>query len=151
MKLKNSTIITLCNAGILNTTEHDVPVKDAYKAFAFRKSLQKSLGVIIEKEKDLRVAAGIDPKNPDAATEEQRKRFEELYGEFLNDETEVKASVMSYESYHALANENKQVKIQIPVQTKEGKPVTKTIFADPFRDCEDLLEGVLWVAPEEED
>lgn len=150
MKLKNSTIIALCNAGILNTTEHEVPVKDAYKAFRFRKSLQKAIGGILEKEKDLHIAAGIDPNNMEAATEEQKKRFEELYAEFLNDEVEIEAKTMSYESFHALACENKQVKLQVPVITSDGKQVTKTIFADPFRECEDLLEGVLWSAPEED-
>lgn len=150
MKLKNSTIIALCNAGILNTTEHDVPVKDAYKAFRFRKSLQKILDDLLEREKDLRRTAGIDPNNPDAATEEQNKRFEELRNEFLKEEVEIDTKTMSYESYHILSKENRQVSIQFPITTKEGKQTTKTIFMDPYRDCEDLLEGVLWEAPEEE-
>ena len=42
MKLRNNVIVSLINLGIQATTEHDVPVKDAYKAYAFRHAIEKA-------------------------------------------------------------------------------------------------------------
>lgn len=146
MKLEIVKILALINNGVLNTTEHDVPVADAYKASKFRRELKKAFDEIVEKEKALAETAGIDLNKTDEATEEQKNRFAELRAEMLKDEMELNVKPMPYESFHALAKENRQVPVQLP--GADGKSVT--INVDPFRNCEDILEGILWTAPVEE-
>ena len=157
MKLKNNIIISLMNMGISATTEHDVPVKDAYKAYAFRHAIEKANKD--DKRKGLVKSAGIEDgqkfdermkelrklkKENNLSEEEQKEfadmeeklnKFNELYNELLNDESEIgNIKVMSYESYHALAKENRG---------KDGKP-------DIFSILDGELEGVLWEAPKED-
>lgn len=159
MKLKNTVIVSLINLGIQATTEHDVPVKDAYKAYAFRHAIEKSHKEFEDKRPGLVKSAGIeDGQKFDERMKELRKiekegklsdkekkelaemteklnKFNELYTELLNDESEIgNIKVMSYESYHALAKENRG---------KEGKP-------DIFSIMQGELEGILWEAPKEE-
>ena len=154
-KLKNSTIVTLQGLGIQGTTEHDVPVKDAYKAYAFRHAVGKAGKELDEKRQELVKAAGIEnPEKFDARMKELRElksptkeqgaelagmkdkldKFNALYKELLDDDTELEGvKVMPYESYHALAKENRG---------KEGKP-------DIFSLMQGELEGILWEAPKE--
>lgn len=156
MKLKNNIIISLVNLGISATTEHDVPVKDAYKAYAFRHAVEKANKDLEDKRQGLVKSAGIeDGQKFDERMKELRKKgelteeekgelsemtgklnkFNELYNELLSDESEIgNIKVMSYESYHALAKENRG---------KEGKP-------DIFSIMQGELEGILWEAPKEE-
>lgn len=156
MKLKNNIIISLVNLGISATTEHDVPVKDAYKAYAFRHAIEKANKDLEDKRQGLVKSAGIEDgqkfdermkelRKLDKPTEEEKKelaemegklkKFNELYNELLVDETELEGvKVMAYESYHALAKENRG---------KEGKPDIFSILAGE-------LEGVLWEAPKED-
>lgn len=159
MKLKNNVILSLINLGISATTEHDVPVKDAYKAYAFRHAIEKANKDLEDKRQGLVKSAGIeDGQKFDERMKELRKlekesklsgkekeelsemtgkleKFNELYTELLNDESEIgDIKVMSYESYHALAKENRG---------KEGKPDIFSILAGE-------LEGILWEAPKEE-
>ena len=156
MKLKNNIIISLVNLGISATTEHDVPVKDAYKAYAFRHAIEKANKDLDEKRQGLVKSAGIeDGQKFDERMKELRKKgelteeekgelaemtgklnkFNELYNELLNDESELEGvKVMAYESYHALAKENRG---------KDGKPDIFSLLAGE-------LEGVLWEAPKEE-
>lgn len=131
MKIKNSLIIALCNTGLLNTTEHDVPAKDAYKASKFRREVGKAIQDIAKREEELKAEAG-----------EDKERLDALRREMLADETEISVTPMPYESYHALAKENRAVR----VFDAEGKLLG--IF-DPFRAFENDLEGVLWTAPQE--
>ena len=157
MKLKNSVIIALVQQGISATTAHEVPVKDAYKAFRFKNAVEKANKAIDEKRPGLIKEAGIEDgqkvddrikelraiKEP---TEEQQKeleemveklkKFNELYTELLKDESELEGvKTMPYESYHALAKENKDVNKNLDIFE---------VFAGE-------LEGVLWVAPKEEE
>ena len=156
MKLKNNIIISLVNLGISATTEHDVPVKDAYKAYAFRHAVEKANKDLEDKRQGLVKSAGIEDgqkfdermkelRKKDNLTEEEKgelaemegklKKFNDLYNELLSDETELEGvKVMAYESYHALAKENRG---------KEGKPDIFSLLAGE-------LEGVLWEAPKEE-
>ena len=145
MKVAISTVIALVNNGLLNTTEHDVPVADAYKASKFRRELKKAFDEIVEREKALAETAGIDINEMDKASDEAKAKFQDLRAEMFKDEIELNVKPMPYESFHALAKENRQTPIQLP--GAEGK----TITVDPFRNCEDILEGILWVAPEEEE
>lgn len=150
MKLKNNEIIAMVNAGLLNTTEHDVPAADAYKSYKFRKAVEKAFNAIAEKDRDLPKTAGVeDGKEP---TEEQTKKIIELRIALYNDETELEGNVvpMSWEGFHALANENKRTAIQIPTGEKneDGSPKFATQFVDTFRACEDILDGILFKAEE---
>jgi len=157
MKLKNNIILSLINLGIQGTTEHDVPVKDAYKAYAFRHAIEKAGKAIDEKRQGLVKSAGIEDgqkfdermkelRKIEKPTEEQKKelsgmqekldKFQSLYNELLNDESELEGvKTMSYESYHALAKENRG---------KDNKP-------DIFSIMQADLEGKLWEAPKEEE
>lgn len=143
MTLKNHIIIALVNSGLLSTTEHDVPAKDAYKAYKFRKAIGKAFNELLEKEKDFPKLAGVeDGKEP---TEEQAKRITELRVEMLNDESDLgDIKTMGYESYHILANENRRT--TVPIQ--DGDKVVNRIV-DIFQAFQEALEGVLWEAPEE--
>lgn len=154
--LKNSTIIGLINCGLLSTTEHDVPVKDAYKAYAFRHAVEKANKAIEEKQQGLVKSVGIENgqqfdermqellaiTNPTkeqaeelAGMNDKLSKFNALFKELLDDSTELEGvKAMSYESYHALAKENRG---------GNGKPDIFSIFAGE-------LEGILWIAPKED-
>ena len=150
MELENSIVIRLVNSGILNTTEHDVPAEDAYKSYKFRKSLEKAFKEIAEKDKELPKTAGVEEgKEP---TREQEKKIIELREALYNDKSDLGNIIpLSWASYHSLANENKKVAVQIPINEKDenGNPKFVTQFIDVFRACEDLLDGVLFKAPED--
>ena len=147
MKLKNNEIIALVNAGLLNTTEHDVPAADAYKSYKFRKAVEKAFNAIAEKDRELPKTAGVeDGKEP---TEEQTKKIVELRVALYNDETELEGNIipMSWDGFHALANENKRTAIQVPAGLREdGSTKFITQFVDTFRACEGILEGILFKA-----
>ena len=147
MKLKNNEIIALVNAGLLNTTEHDVPAADAYKSYKFRKAVEKAFNAIAEKDRELPKTAGVEVgKEP---TEEQTKKIVELRVALYNDETELEGNIvpMSWEGFHALANENKRTAIQVPAGLREdGSTKFITQFVDTFRACEGILEGILFEA-----
>lgn len=138
MTLKNHIIIALVNSGLLSTTEHDVPAKDAYKVYKFRKAVGKAYQDLADKERDFPKLAGVeDGKEP---TEEQTKRITELRVEMLNDETDLgDIKTMGFDSYHILAGENRKTPVQIPV---DGKVVTN--YIDIFQAFQEALEGVLW-------
>jgi hypothetical protein len=150
MKLKNNEIIALVNAGLLNTTEHDVPAADAYKSYKFRKAVEKAFNAIAEKDRELPKTAGVeDGKEP---TEEQTKKIVELRVALYNDETELEGNIvpMSWEGFHALANENKRTAVQVPIGEKneDGSQKYTTQFVDVFRACESIIEGVLFKVEE---
>ena len=146
MKLKNNEIIALVNAGLLNTTEHDVPAADAYKAYKFRKAVDKAFDAIAEKDRELPKTAGVE--NGKEPTEEQTKKIIELRTALYNDETELEGNIvpMSWEGFHALANENKRTAVQIPTgeANEDGSQKFATQFVDTFRACEGILDGVLF-------
>ena len=146
MKVQIANIIALVKNGVLNTTEHDVQAADAYKASKFRRELRKACDEIVEREKSLAAEAGFDINRIENASAEQKARFDALRAEMLKDEIDIAVKPMPYESFHALAKENRH--IPLPLPGEDGKP--RTVMADPFRNCEDLLEGLLWIAPEDE-
>lgn len=140
MKAANNLIIALINSGLLGTTEHDVPAKDAYKVYKFRKAVGKAYNELAEKEKDFPKEAGVEEgKEP---TEEQNKRISELRLEMLNDESDLgDIKTIPFESFHALAAENKRTPYR-----GQGE---ETLYIDFFRVFEERLEGVLWKEEEE--
>lgn len=152
MKIKTNVLITLANSGLLFATEHDIPAADAYKASKFRREVEKQIKDLAEREKALYKDAGIDDPEAKEIEQEKVERFNRLRAEFLKDEVEIAdIKPMSYESYHALAKENRKVAIQVPKTDSDGKQTTETVYADPYRACEDILEGILWKAPDEEE
>ena len=172
MKLKNTTILSLVNMGLLNTTEHDVAAEDAYKSYKFRKAIEKASKVIDEKRAELVKTAGIedgakfDERRKELAGKirsekeqkeldelnEKLKKFEELYNELMKDESDLGDNIipMSWAGFHALSNENKRTAVQVPTGEKneDGSPKMETRFVDVFRACESLLDGVLFKADE---
>ena len=166
MKLKNQIIQNLISNGIANTTDHSVDPKHAYKVYTFRHEVLKAGKTIDDKRQELVKPAGIEDgqkfderrKELEALASmneaEQKeydemlaklKRFSELYGELMNDETEINVKTIPYEEFHKLANENKQVPVQIPGQ--DGKP--QTILVDFYMAFREDLKDVLWAVPEE--
>ena len=157
--LKNSIIVALIQNGLLRTTEHDVPVADAYKAFKFRTAVDKANREIDEKCQGLVKSVGIENgqtfdarlqelRSAENPTEEQKQelaemqkklaKFKELYVELMNDESELEGvRSMPYASFHALANENRAL-----IAPGGERPI------DIFSIFATELENVLWVAPE---
>lgn len=157
MKIKNQLVVALVNAGLLSITAHEVPVKDAYKAIKFKSEIDKANKAIDEKRVGLVEGAGIEDgqkfderlkelralaspsedeqKELDGAVE-KLKKFQELYAELMNDETEIDVKTMPFESFHILAKENRETRVG-------GQTIDIfTVFASE-------LEGILWVAPSE--
>lgn len=166
-KLKNSLIRDLCDNGLINTTDHSVDVKHAYKVYNFRREVLKAGDVILEKRAELVKAAGIEDaekyderkaelKKKVNRTEDEQKeldemevmftRFRELYDQLLADETELDIKAIPYEEYHKLANENKETPFFRVLP--DGQRVKSSVdFFFAFRDD---LENILWVAPVED-
>lgn len=175
MKIKNSLILALSTNGIANTTNHEVPAKDAYKAFKFKNGIAKATEEIEKKREGLVKEAGIEDakKFEDrrreleavaSPTEEQKQeladlnaqfdKFRELWDELLKDETDVEGvKTMSFESYHALSRENRQTRVQVASGEKdsEGNPKMTTVLFDLFQVFMGELENILWKAPDDEE
>ncbi|MBO7510242.1 MAG: hypothetical protein J6T35_03580 [Bacteroidales bacterium] len=156
--MKKSEIILLANAGIQSITNHSLDTAQAYKVVKFRKAFNAALDAIAEDQKALLKESGIGEdtqsfnkemdelrkanRTPEQEAklkemEAQLKRYNEMNGELLKEEVTLDTKTMPYEAWHTLQNENKAV----------GEP--KRDLLSGF--VEDLLEGVLWVAPEEEE
>ena len=150
--MKKQTIIVLANAGIAAMTNHSLAPEHAYKVVKFRKALNAALEAIGKDEETIRKDAGID--DPQAFDKElgelresnanhkrleemeaQLKRFNELRMEMLKEEVTLDCKAMPYEDWRKLQNENKEVGDK-KVDLLSGY-------------VEDVLEGVLWTAPEE--
>ncbi len=156
--MKKSDIIILSNLGAGLITNHNIPVEHAYKVVKFRKGLQSALESLGRDEEALRKDAGIEDakafndelqklRDAEGRTAEQQKRLDEmeaqlrrflaLRGQLLNEEVELDCKTMPYEAWHALQKENCEREVN-------GK---KMDVLSGY--AEDLLEGVLWQAPEE--
>jgi len=159
--MKNSEIIALVNNGAAAFTNYSLSPAHAYKAFKFKKVLKKAFDSIAANEQELPKEAGIEDskafddkfkelreiENP---TEEQKKELEEckakyekfidLRQQLLNDDTPLEGiKTLPYEEWFSLRYENKALKLA------NGREVE--VFPDW---AEEILEGVLWEAPEEE-
>lgn len=156
--MKNSDVVYLVNSGVQLTTGHSLSNASAYKAFKFRKVISSILNSVSEGEKGLLTEVGIDDASKfderlavlratDKPTEEEVKELEtmqaqlekysglrdQLYSEEA-DLSSVKA--MNYDDWRKLQNENKEVEVN---------GVKKDVFSGKV---EELLEGVLWAAPD---
>ena len=157
--MKNSDVVYLVNSGVQLTTGHSLSNASAYKAFKFRKVISSVLNSVSEGEKGLLTEVGIEDASKfderlavlratEKPTEEEVKELEtmqaqlekysglrdQLYSEEA-DLSSVKA--MNYDDWRKLQNENKEVEVN---------GVKKDVFSGKV---EELLEGVLWAAPEE--
>ena len=165
MKFKNQLIQNLVSNGLEATTDHSLEYKDAYKIFKFKKGIADANKAIEEKRQELVKTAGIEdgqkfderrkelealPQMNEAEQKEydemleKLKKFGELYNELLNDESEVEIKTISFEAYHKLANENKQVPVTIP-----GKDKPQTILVDFYMAFREPLKDKLWIEPED--
>lgn len=161
MKLKNYIIKNLVDNGLENTTDHDLSAAHAYKVFKFRDEVAKANKEVDEKRvklvKDIIGDGGEFEKKRDELsklaerTEEQQKeldglnakltKFNELYVELMNDESELNVKTIPFEEYHLLARENKKT----PVMTGG-----KEAYIDFFTVFRSVLKGILWEEPVED-
>ena len=149
--MTNQEVRVLLFSGVLDATALTLPAKSAYKLYKL-KSLRKAIETIQDSEKELAVKAGIDDTSAfDTRMEELRKietpteaeekeiaemnqklsTFNEMRFELYKEDADVTATAMVYEDWHELKKEN---------HTKDR---------DIFSPVETLLEGILWLAPEE--
>ena len=147
--MKNIDILNLANAGVFSVSANTFDAAHAYKVVKFKSAVRKAAVAIDEQQKELTKEAGIeDPQafdkeraelikskaNPERLEQlnAQFKRLLELREKFYNDDVELEGvRTIPYEQFFALQKENKDI---------QGKPL------DAFAD---ILEGVLWAAPEE--
>ena len=151
--MNKADIINLVNAGVPGITNLTLDGKHAYKVLKFRRALLAVHGQLRDEFSAIFKEAGIeDPQAFDkernelqaiaSRTPEQEARlaeldktfarYKELEGEMLKEEVKLDCVPMPYEDFHALQKENE-----------------KTCPALTHGYIEDVLEGVLWTAPEE--
>ena len=144
--MKNYDIINLVNCGVLVITANDIEASHAYKVLKFKKAVRKAYEAIIDSDKAFLEEVGItDPeafdKERKEATDPARiaemgktaRRLFELRKARDNEDAALEGvKTIPYEVFHALQKENKDI---------QGKPLNA---------FEDILEGVLWEAQEEE-
>jgi hypothetical protein len=151
--MNKADIINLVNAGVPGITNLTLDGKHAYKVLKFRRALLAVHGQIrdefsaIFKEADIEDPQAFDKERNELralssrTTEQEARlaeldktfvRYKELEGEMLKEEVKLDCVPMPYEDFHALQRENE-----------------KTCPAIAHGYVEDVLEGVLWTAPEE--
>ena len=151
--MNKADIINLVNAGVPGITNHTIDGKHAYKVLKFRRAVLAAYNPLADEYNAIRKEAGIDdPQAFDkereelhintARTPEQEKRmaemdktfarYKELEHEMMTEEVKLDCVPMPYEAFHALQVENE-----------------KTCPALSHGYIEDVLENVLWVAPED--
>ena len=157
--LTNQNVITLLNMGFSQVTNHTLPVEHAYKVVKMRKALSEDYEKFAKDEEALRKDAGIENaveldkeldelrKNEKRTKEQEKrlkemedmlKRYHEMRNELLKSEAKLEGvKAMPYDAWHLLQKENAEKVIG-------GKAVD---LLPGF--VEDMLEGILWNAPEE--
>lgn len=151
--MNKADIINLVNAGVLGITNLTLDGKHAYKVLKLRRALLAVHGQIRDEFSAIFKEAGIeDPRAFDkernelralssrtteqgarlAALDKTFARYKELEEEMLKEEVKLDCVPMPYEDFHALQKENEKI---CPA------------LAHGY--VEDVLEGVLWTAPED--
>ena len=156
--MKNKDIITLANCGVLSITAHDIPAAHAYKVLKFKKAVKAAMQAFQDSERAIFSDCGVtdtdgfnrrlnELRNKELTKEEKaelsgmEKTISEIHGlqgELKNEDVAIDVKAMPYDVWHDLQNENKAVNIF-------GKTVDVL-----SGDVEEILEGILWVDPEEE-
>jgi len=146
--MKHIDILNLANAGVLAITANNLDAAHAYKVLKFKKAVKKAFESIMESEREILKEAGIEDA---AAFDKERKeliesgsnkerldeldkqlsRVIELRGNLYKEEVELDCKTIPFEQFHLLQRENREI---------PGKPLNT---------FEEVLEGVLWSAPEE--
>lgn len=148
--MKNGEIFNLVNNGVLNITANELDATHAYKVVKFKRTMKKAYDAIIETEKDFLKEVGIKDaqafddemealkksgENPEKLEkmDAQIKRLNEMRSNVLKEDVTLEdVKTMPYEQFHILQKEN----ARLPHR--------------PLNNFEDVLEGVLWTAPESE-
>lgn len=147
--MKNFQILAITDAGITAITANDLDASHAYKVVKFKRAISKAVSAIADAERSLLKEVKVE--DIDAFNKERKElkesgknakrleemdktlsRFNELKTALYNEEadlSEVKA--IPFEQFHLLQRENREI---------PGKPLNT---------FEEVLEGVLWSAPEE--
>lgn len=149
--MKNIDILNLANTGVFLISANTLDAAHAYKVIKFKGAVRKVAEAVDEEQKAIAKEAGIEDtatfdkeraelrktnSNPErlAELDKQLARFIELRENFYKEPVKLEGvKTIPYEQFFALQKENKDL---------EGKPLEA--YAD-------LLEGVLWVAPEEKE
>ena len=155
--MKNKDIITLVNRGVLSITAHDIPAAHAYKVLKFKKAVKAAMLSFQDAERAIFSDCGVADtegfnkrlnelrgrlQNEEEKTElaEMEKAIAEIQGlqkELKNEDVVLDVKTMPYDVWHELQNENKAVPF--------GE-LTRDVLSG---EVEELLEGVLWEAPNE--
>ena len=147
--MKHIDILNLTNAGVLAITANDLDAAHAYKVLKFKKAIKKAFESIMESEREILKESGIEDavafdkerkeliesgSNKERLDElnKQLSRVIELRGNLYKEEVELDCKTIPFEQFHLLQCENKD------------------LANKPLNAFEDLLEGVLWEAPNEE-
>lgn len=149
--MKNIDILNLANTGVFLISANTLDAAHAYKVIKFKGAVRKVAEAVDEEQKAIAKEAGIEDtatfdkeraelrktnSNPErlAELDKQLARFIELRENFYKEPVKLEGvKTIPYEQFFALQKENKDL---------EGKPLEA--YAD-------LLEGVLWAAPEEKE
>lgn len=164
-RISNRKLWQLQLSGIQNMTCHDVPAAHAYKAVKLKQEVQKAVEALSAEARKLMDEVGITDMDADrkrltdlkdrrsSLTEQELKeydtlsdkikRYEELESALMDEEVEINVKTMPYDVWHALQRENAKRSIRI------GGKVLYDV--DLLTELENTLEGILWVAPEEND
>lgn len=159
--MNKADIFNLVNAGVANITNLTLDGKHAYKVLKFRRALTGAYRSLLEEIRAIQKDAGIDDPQafdkelaglrekakpytdngkeipseiggPLAESEATFARYKALEKALMDDSVKLDCIAMPYDAFHALQKENE-----------------KTCPALAHGYIEDVLEGVLWTAPDE--
>lgn len=148
--MKKLEILSLRNAGILAISANNLDSAHAYKVLKFKRAVKAALDGIMESERAILEEVGIKDaeafdkernelqksgENPERLEEldKQMERLVELRKVLYEEDVTLEGvKTLPYDQWHALQAEN------------------KALSHRPLNVFEDLLEGILWAAPEEE-
>lgn len=147
--MKNKDIVLLVQAGILELTTLCLTPDEAYGFFKLRKSLRAAFEQVCSDEREMLFSVGIDdmqtftarfeflkgitlPSYADSAEMDRISKtlseFNQLHSKLFEEDVEIKPFPLTYEKWRSLLIENKDK------SRLHGK-------------AEELLEGILWAAP----
>ena len=142
--------------GMMGLSSRTLDLAHAYKAVSFKTKLKNAYQELNDRREQLTKEVGIEDGNAFAQrlnalaannnrTEaeeaelkemvEKNEKFNGLFNQLMNDSYYMEPKVMPFEEWRKLQEENKELKLgnfEMLVQ------------------CETILEGILWKAPEEE-
>lgn len=147
--MKNHNIVSIVNAGILTISANDLEAVLAYRVIKFKKAVKKALDSIMSAENDILKELGIEDvlafnkersnllesgsnKKRLAELDKKHERFVELQKNLYNEDAKLEdVAPLTFEQFHELQKENRELKFK------------------PLNAFEEILEGVLWEAPNE--